>query len=94
MEIDTTTIKMPEEWSVAGKKNGSQEMLSMPVSFGLCGSSDEALFRVERRLAGDAAFREKFRGWTFYPIRVDKAIEITHNGIVQIYKNERQTVIA
>jgi hypothetical protein len=93
MSIDITTLKMPEEWSVVGKKVGSQRMLAMPASFGLCASADEALHRAEMRVKNDPEFRAKFKGWYFYPLRVDKAVAIDPEGVVLIFKNERQTIV-
>jgi hypothetical protein len=93
MDVDTTSLKMKEEWGVVGKKDGSQQMLAMPASFGLCASADEALYRAEMRMKNDPEFRAKFRGWTFYPIRCDKAVSVDPTGVVLIYKNERQSIL-
>ena len=83
------------QWIAVAKKTGSlSDARFFPLQFGIAGSEDEMLSRIEATLVYDADFRNKFKGWNFGAMRADKVIRVDESGCVLIHRSEHQEVSA
>lgn len=84
--------KSAPQYAVFAKEKGSAHGVTMPMAFGVRDSEEEQWAQVELRLRADPDFREKFKGHSFLVARVDQCIEVTKDGLVRIYRNERKSI--
>lgn len=76
-----------EGWSIHWREDRTWRVRDCLLMFGISGSKEEALAKVESALASGiaappmsaAAFRKKFAGGVFYPVDVVNAIPVARN---------------
>ena len=64
-----------EAWAVVWRGDG-RGVKDFLWSFGLSGSAEEALAKVEARLSADPFFRRRWSGGVFYPLRIDLNVPV------------------
>ncbi len=88
------TGEFKQEWAIHAKRRGSQtDLRAMQATFGICDSYEKALARVEKFLRVDPANRQKWAGWSFYPVLVSHSVRSNEQGVVSVAKGDRKIVM-
>lgn len=83
-----------QEWAVIAKRKGSQtDLRAMTATFGICDSYEKALARVEKFLRVNPDNRQKWAGWSFYPLLVSHSVRSNEQGVVSVAKGDRKVIM-
>lgn len=63
-------------WAIIWKQDATAVMRDCLLSFGMASTIEEALSRVERKLAADPYFRRDFSGGVFYAVAVHHGLPV------------------
>jgi hypothetical protein len=63
-----------EVWGVVARGPARTNWNQFPQAFGIGGDPDDLMAKVEGKRIFDPEFKQKWTGWTFYPVRLDKGI--------------------
>jgi hypothetical protein len=82
------------QFAVLAKKIGSdRELRAMTKTFGFSESFEEILAKVEAKLRGNPAFREKWKAWAFYPVLVSHSVKVNEEGVVLVAKGDQKVIM-